>query len=81
MLAGNVRDLRTHGVDALLVYCENHDCLRKGSISLDGYADNVTADSIRRAVYCPSCRDAGRDDRNVDVRPNWPMLAGHGRAR
>jgi len=54
--------------------------MRKGSISLDGFEDKISADSIRQAVYCPACRKAGRNDKSVDVRPEWPVRAGPGRA-
>jgi len=80
-LAGTVADLRTHGIGALLVYCESHDCGRKGSVSLDNYPDAKPLEEIRRAVYCAACREAGRNDRNLDVRPEWPTWAGPGRVK
>lgn len=80
-LAGTVADLQAHDVVALLVYCENHDCGRKGTISLDDYPDTKPLQVIRRAVYCPACREARRNDKNVDVRPEWPTWAGPGRVR
>ena len=80
-LAGSVADLRAHGVGTLLVYCEDHSCMRKGSVSLDGYEDAKPLEVIRRAVFCPACREAGRTDRHLDVRPEWPTWAGPGRVR
>ena len=75
-LAGTVADLKAHGIEYLLVFCCEHACKRQGKMKLGNYFDHTTLESIRKAMYCSDCRKAGCDDRNLDIRPQWPIVSG-----
>lgn len=78
-LTGTVACWKSHGVTHFLIHCDNHTCMRIGRLKLANYFDNNTMEGIRKVVYCTACRAAGRDDRNLDIRPEWPTVAGPGR--
>ena len=75
-LTGTVGEWKAHGVTHLLVHCDNHACMRTGKLKLADHFDHMTLEGIRRAVYCPACRKFGRDDKNLDIRPEWPAYEG-----
>jgi len=64
-LAGTVGDLKKDRITHLLVYCKNYRCTRTGKLELGNYCDKMRLEAIRKTVYCPACRAAGRYDKNL----------------
>lgn len=56
-------------VCSILVFCEERGCGHRAQLDLmallEKYGPEMEIDAVKRKVYCPKCREAGRPDRNL----------------
>ena len=60
-------ELRTTGINTVLIYCADYRCTHHVTVSADRWGDDVRLSDIEGGFVCTACGKRG-----ADVRPDFP---------
>ncbi len=61
-----LRNMRAHGVRAVLATCQETSCGHSGSVNVDHLPDDVPVPDVALRLRCSAC-----GSRNVKTQPDW----------